>query len=338
MIWPRQTKPPPSDWRLWSIAIHEVWILSETNRLLTPLGHWLHATHQTYKFMYNSQQDRIFERMTNGSIQQYNRIPSTTRYAQHYEIAKKVTTIPLHSIPIHTTLHSEFVIDGELQINTIENKFPTTPMIWDNYLHQLPQGVQYLLQFAHISDEGVHIASAIRNRIAIAVTDTSVEQRTNTTAISWIISDKNKSFHDRGDSGCPKFHNALDSYGSESFGLLVVLEFYRIRSGQITIACDNDSSLDKCIRTKYRAKPTDSYFDLLWTAFDIRSDLRIRTIPKRVTGHQDGRKKKLGLFEQLNVLCDHQSKKFRTKLESGEVIHQPTSFGLEKWHATLGNI
>ena len=176
----------------------------------------------------------------------------------------------------------------------------------------------------YISDEGYNIATAIRQSKAIAVTDASVETRTKTATISWIFTDDDETYHDKGDSGCPTFHNALDSYGAESFGLVFVLtvvkiicDFYRIRSGKIVIACDNDSSLDKCIRTKYCAKPSDTYFDLLWTAFDIRKELKILLKPKIVAGHQEKKKWKLNIFERLIFFATRGVKHFglRSKME-----------------------
>ena len=36
--WPRQQRPSTKDWKLWNIALIEVWIKSETYSLPTPLG------------------------------------------------------------------------------------------------------------------------------------------------------------------------------------------------------------------------------------------------------------------------------------------------------------
>ena len=142
-----------------------------------------------------------------------------------------------------------------------------------------------------------------------------MNKKTGRAAISWVITDKHESFKCTGDSGCPKFHNALDSYGSEAFGIVVLLnmikivcDYYNIKTGKIIIACDNDSSLDKCVITSYRAKVSDKYFDLLWAAHDLRKAVSIKISPKHVTGHQDGKKRKLNLYERLNVECDTRSK------------------------------
>ena len=154
-----------------------------------------------------------------------------------------------------------------------------------------------------------------------------------------------ETFRTHGDSGCPCFHDALDSYGAESFGILVTLtavrvvcDFYKIKSGKLILACDNDSSLDKCVQTKYRAKTSDKYFDLLWAVHDLRKHLRIKIVAKQVAGHQENKKKKLNLYERLNVDCDIRSKAFRRKLETGEIKHRPVAFGDNNWCVKLENI
>ena len=48
--WPRQPRPPPRDWKTWRIAIHDVWIRSETSLISQPLGAWVSDSHQIYKF------------------------------------------------------------------------------------------------------------------------------------------------------------------------------------------------------------------------------------------------------------------------------------------------
>lgn len=163
--------------------------------------------------------------------------------------------------------------------------------------------------------------------------------------MSWIITDKSESFEASGDSGCPAFHQALDSYASESFGILILLtvtkivcDYYKIKNGTITVACDNDSSLTKCVRNTYRANVTEKYFDLLWAVYDLRKSLKNRVQHKYVTGHQDGKKKKLNVYERLNVLCDERSKAFRAKIDNGEIQHKPTQFGDTNWNVTLGSL
>ena len=88
--------------------------------------------------------------------------------------------------------------------------------------------------------------------------------------------------------------------------------------------------------TSYRAKVSDKYFDLLWAAHDLRKAVSIKISPKHVAGHQDGKKRKLNLYERLNVECDTRSKNFRAKIENGDIIHEPVQFGYEHWSVALG--
>ena len=212
-------------------------------------------------------------------------------------------------------------------------------------MNSLRPEVQYLLQFPTITNDGRDIARAIRDRSAIAVSDASVKKSRNSAAISWIITNTFETFYSHGASGCPSFHQALDSYASESFGILVLLtvvkimcDYYHIKRGSITIACDNDSSLEKCIRNTYRANDTEKYFDLFWAVFDMRESMRIKIKHKYVSGHQDGKKKKLNIYERLNVLCDERSKEFRSRIDKGEVNHRPIQYGDDNWNVTLGSL
>lgn len=58
--WPRQPRPPRRDWRLWEIAIRDVWARSETLELQTPLTDWISDTH--LKFTFRMSQDGLYIR------------------------------------------------------------------------------------------------------------------------------------------------------------------------------------------------------------------------------------------------------------------------------------
>ena len=59
--WPRQSRPPPSSWRLWNIAISEVWAKSESLRLQNPLGNWIHKTHMRFQYKIDSTNNILYE-------------------------------------------------------------------------------------------------------------------------------------------------------------------------------------------------------------------------------------------------------------------------------------
>ena len=82
--WPRQPRPPKKDWKMWTLAINEAWILSETQFLHYPLGDWINDTHQIHKFVYCLDTSAIFETFTNGDIHEYRKVEHKTQNARNY--------------------------------------------------------------------------------------------------------------------------------------------------------------------------------------------------------------------------------------------------------------
>ena len=171
----------------------------------------------------------------------------------------------------------------EKDIHIISKTLQQTPRTFDAYLQSLDSATQDLLQFTQLPDDGYQLAQAIRNKSAIGVADCSVKVVKKSSAIAWIITNATQSFVYEGQSGCPVFHDAIDSYSGEMFGIYVLLsalkvitEFHNVKKGQITIACDIDSSLAMSLESFSRVKSTDAYFDLIWTIQEIRSTLKFR--------------------------------------------------------------
>lgn len=209
--WSRQPRPPASDWKLWVLAIHEAWILSETTTLRYPLGNWINKSHQLHKFVYDGRDKTVYETSTNGTIRKYQKKESTTRHSQIYSYYSNDCSIPDEFILISIVKRTDDVTIGEIGINDVITEYDNEKRDWDSFTSKLHPDVQYLSRYASIPNQGRDIATAIRNRTVVAVTDASVEQRTGRAAISWVITDKQESFKATGDSGCPKFHSALDS-------------------------------------------------------------------------------------------------------------------------------
>ena len=343
--WPRQSRPRKKHWLLWDIALKELWARTETRCLLQCLGNWIHESHQDYKFVYDLNDNTIIESFTNGRKIVYRNTPVRTRQSNFYTAGDPIQHIPSTCIPISVHKPSANIIYGEPDMQSINKITETTTSSWNSYIISLHPEIQYLLAHANITNNGLDIARAIRGRTAIAVSDASVKKSSNKAAISWIITNKEETFQAHGDSGCPSFHQALDSYASESFGILVMLTvvkivraYYKIRHGCITVACDNASSLEKCTRNNYRANATEKYIDLFWAVYDIRKSLPITIRHKYVAGHQDGKKRVLNIYERLNVACDNRSKSFRKCLESGQLNHVPVCYGDNNWNMLLGKI
>ena len=119
--WPRQPRPPKSHWKLWDLALKEVWIRSETRLLRRPLGNWSALSHQRHKFLYNLENSTILETHTNGTILEYNRVQGRTRQSNFYVFRNRLPSMPSECVPVTVSKPSQRIIYGEIQIENIRN-------------------------------------------------------------------------------------------------------------------------------------------------------------------------------------------------------------------------
>ena len=342
--WPRQPRPPSRAWRLWNIAITEVWAQSESLRLTTPLGNWVHKSHMMHRYKIDGTKI-IFYENHNGVKTKY--VHDNNRRARiglsfHND---RFTDSPVTNL-IPTIVHIEnnrLICERDMHI--ISKTKHALPNTFKEYIESLDGNTQSLLQFTTIPDDGASLVEAIRNKSAIGVADCSVKVENKSSAIAWIITDTNRSFTYEGQSGCPRFHDAIDSYSGEMFGIYVLLtamkvvtDYHDVKSGQITIACDNDSSLLMSLTTYTRVKPSDAYFDLIWAIQDLRSQLKFKIHAQIVAGHQEKKKRRLSVYEKLNILMDKKAKAFRRSLEKGRHQHTPSIIDRKNWSLKLGNV
>lgn len=181
------------------------------------------------------------------------------------------------------------------KISKIKEQSVTT---WNDYVRKLPAQQQLLFQYTSFPDDGSQLAEAISSGTAIGVVDSSVKPHQRSAALAWIITTRERAFVYEGQSGCPSFHDAIDSYSREMYGIYVlttivraVCDFHNVTSGSIQIACDNDSSLSISLTYQNRSKVSNSYFDLIWALQQLRNRLPIKIIPRIVAGHQERKKK-----------------------------------------------
>ena len=67
----------------------------------------------------------------------------------------------------------------------------------------------------------------------------------------------------------------------------MVAEYRNINQGTLTIACDNDSSLDAGTMIYTSSKTNPSHFDLIWEVSDLLKTLPISVIKKNVKDHAE---------------------------------------------------
>ena len=338
--WPRQPRPSPKDWRLWHTAIRDVWVRSETLDLQQPLSNWVHDTHLRFKYRSSEDGSYIQEKLSKHSFRYYEKLYHSTRHTFYYTVIDYKPTRTSFPVPIWATIVNDSSIKVICRSEPIIPFIRSIPTTWEIYLCSLDPNIIYLLRYSNFNASASALAESILSSHAIAVVDVSMKVVKRTSAVAWIITDRERSFTCEGVSGCPRFHAAIDSYRGELFGLLVVLlvanlicDYHNVQTGMLAVACDNDASLSKALDSVSRAKVTDPYFNIIWAAHEFRNTINITFRSKRVKGHQDDNKtKKLNFYERLNVAMDKTAKRFRSQLDEKPHLHRPWIFGDSNWH------
>jgi hypothetical protein len=78
----------------------------------------------------------------------------------------------------------------------------------------------------------------------------------------------------------------------------------------VTVACDNDSALERPFLARAQISPKQKSADLVSLAHDLWTTSRLTPILTKVTGHADNLNRKLTLLEHLNCIVDTKAKEF----------------------------
>lgn len=223
----------------------------------------------------------------------------------------------------------------------MDNLTTVSKPTWDSleeYITVTYSRYHTVLVNSSIPNDGYDLATAVKRGRAFGVTNTSVNISTNNGAVSWIISTKNNRILADGSSACPKYYRTRDSFGDEIFGIFCILlatklacEYHGITTGTLTIACDNDASLDSSCGWTENIRIERNYFDLLWAIYDLKVAMSITIVPKRVEGHADCVKTVFNFFEKLNILMDSCAKTYRNLMDASILYTSITTFDPTHW-------
>jgi hypothetical protein len=174
----------------------------------------------------------------------------------------------------------------------------------------------WALQHINQTDDGLRISAAISNHTAIAVSDGSLKFGLGTAA--FIIEADDHLDHIRGVNKVPGPILDGDSHRCEVSGIYstaliveAISKLHNITSGSITMACDNDHSL-QLFDPEYKPDPSHKNFDLVLATWNAIHRTDITWIGREVKGHQDSKRSYASLdrFERLNVLMDKTAKAY----------------------------
>ena len=165
---------------------------------------------------------------------------------------------------------NEVIFDGSCSLQC--DRQPVLFEYFTAYLEHQNDATKRILERVSFPDDGIHISNAIRNGNALGVAYASDESSTNMGAAAWTIVGGVDDIYCEGRIGQPKTTYETDPYRAESLGIilsmLTAIEhlciYHKITEGQVTIACDNDASLENSIDRNSRMKIKNDYFDVFW--------------------------------------------------------------------------
>lgn len=158
-------------------------------------------------------------------------------------------------------------------------------------LESLPQSAHWAVQHASVDDDGLHIAQAILQGLAVAVSDASLHTRLGTT--STVLEGDDPDHRLLCHTLVPGPVKEGDSLRCELAGnysavqcVNAICAHHNITQGSITVACDNINSL-RPFNPDYQPDPKQTNLDLMQAVWASVQDSPIQWNPVHVHGHQD---------------------------------------------------
>jgi len=275
-----------------------------------------------------------------------NNDPALVRY--HHQQPQN-TPMPLP--PTLTRVHARHtpnsprarILSRDTTTNTPTNHTPTTT---SQHLASFHKDSHWAVSNIIQLDNGETIATSIRNKTAIAVSDGSLKLGFGTAA--YVIEGEDSTNRILGTNVVPGPIDEGDSHRCEVAGIYAVAlivkalaKQHNITTGSITMACDNQQAL-QLFDTEYLPDPSHKNFDIVHATWSLLQTTPIHWIGDHVKGHQDQHKhRRLTRTEKLNVEMDALAKGFwRHKCvhNNGFIPHPPNIpiFG-EGWQLWQGD-
>ena len=335
--WPSQPYPTKSEWDAWDDAIRTCWTNNENFSISPILSNWIQSPNFTSDWKYSPSTRKLYYKVSSISVNQYeekniNRRSNSTSFQWEKTINK-------HQIPNDS--QTAIVNRAQLQFPILETTFPTIINYVNPEKRKLHQELELFFdQIDKPKSFPKQLINDIINGDAIAVTDASVSPFTGVGASSFVITSTDLQTSFSGSHGVPKGSTKMDSYRAELYGIYatlmclhdIVLE-YKIKTGSITIACDNKASLQNSLDYNTRASVSQGSFDILWAISDLKKDLPIRIHSKHVKAHQDKRKSRseLTLLETINCVVDVKAGEYREYIENNSTYQYSTLHWFSNW-------
>ena len=317
-LWPKQQRPPQTDWFEWRAALQTTFGVHPHSRVLSrPLGAWIDDCPEWIWFLSNTD-----ERLYRHQDQQWYfhaRLPgrvsraAITRYAlgAHSILA---SNLPADLVRVTVVIGSTYMscTGGARQMTKPPLATDTT---FNHYIKHLPHDVQWALQSTSDLRDGAGIAEAIAAGRCFGVSDGSYKEGFGTAA--WVLVDcDNTATQVKGECIVPGGPSDQSSFRSEVTGLYALCQmvwclckYYSIDHGHMTIGCDGKEALYRVFDPAFEPSPRDAHFDLLTASRSAIVSTTIDWSHRWVKGHQDDDPTgELDIWARLNIAMDLSAK------------------------------
>ena len=332
-------RPTEKEWNIWRWALYSTYGASPNSPSLAKvIGEWIDNGCR-WKWYYNPMTDRVYERSQDSQcIKVFTRLlvgrsrRSTRRARYKWNTTATISTLPndcvrtsiflatndTNIINVHMDdLNSETLSGGKQGRQDEDHQRQSQdPLQWFNNLSNDRAWIASNLLLPE--DKCVAMTKAIQDHSAVAMSDGSFKDSYGTTG--FILTGNDISSAVVGVAPCLGRNELHDAYRSELTGVLAILITLEtlcknndITNGHITIGCDNDTALERCLDEGWEVKITDKNWDIIRSARAIRATLPILITMAKVLGHADKVKDyaQLSRMEKLNYECDKLAGTFR---------------------------
>ena len=329
--WPCQGAPDSQAWRLWDQALAH---MEQRGKLRVPLGRWIATSHQRWAWQFNSVTKEIVNAVE-GVRRVYAPLlrSSTRRVPQLYCLDTYTVSLeegegngiwaaatPVFSDVGETIFSAQssdaFYAEPEVEeapvalFATFQERLASSSEFFHRLLGPLPA-----LTDATLANIGVYIEEG--SLLTCSDGSTDVEQGTSCQA--WVFSDKDGHVLWGGAGPIDGDPAKVTSYRSELGGITSILfllsqviEHLEIKSGSVTLYCDNQGALSNV----FDEYPKRGIFPLLERDYDLLGAARAlwRTLPCSVRhvwvkGHYKGKDREIS--HDLNDLADYMAEQFQ---------------------------
>ncbi len=282
LSWPSFPRPSSKEWTTWQLFIKKAF-LHRGLRLHSTLGHWT-ASDCSWEWFFSPSQECLFQ-TSQGTWKSYSQIIRRNRLPIFSSQAH-----PQHPPPdlCRATIYtkgSRIVCTGYTpQIKETISK----ASCFSDFLREAKIGEKWCME----NGDGSHIAQAIREGVAIAISDGSYQDTYGTA--SWVIEGQDSSGRLVGDVIVPGSASDQSAYRSELAGIYSILvmakkvcEYFHILQGSIELGCDGQSALDKAFNYVSIIRIEDADHDLLHAIRNLWALSPLTWKFRHVKGHQD---------------------------------------------------